>query len=457
MKNRNSVNQLGMKLFIIVFSLLNFSYSFPQQDKYQVKHPEWSYNQTIYEVSLRQYSVEGTFKAFENDLPRLKKLGVGIIWLMPINPIGELNRKGTLGSPYSVKDYLAINPEFGTVEDFKSLVLKVHEHGMYLIIDWVANHCAWDNKLLKEHPDWFTKNAEGKLIPPNADWTDVVDFNYDNNNLRRYMTDALKFWVQEYDIDGFRCDVAGMMPIEFWNQARIELDKIKPVFMLAEWETPEMHEKAFDMTYSWSDYDIFNLIAKKQKNATDLFDFYEKEKSTYPRNAFRMRFTSNHDKNSWDGTEFERLGDAAETFAVLTTVIPGMSLIYNGQEAGMNKRLKFFEKDSIEWKEHKFADVYTKLFNFKMNSSILQNGERGAELEEVRSSNDSSIFSFLRKNDKEKIFAVFNLSGEVQTFYLNSSNLSENYKNFFTDEKTSFDNNIKFTLEKWGYRIFVKN
>ena len=455
MKNKNNLTIFWS--FFIVLLLIFETNLLPQQKQYNVKHPDWSYNQTIYEVNLRQYSVEGTFKAFEKDLPRLKEMGVGIIWLMPIHPIGELNRKGTLGSQYSVKDYFAINPEFGTAEDFRSLVKKTHELGMYLIIDWVANHCAWDNKLLEEHPEWFTKNAEGKFVPPVEDWQDVVDFDYDNKNLWKYMTEALKFWVHEYDIDGFRCDVAGMMPTEFWNQARAELDEIKPVFMLAEWETPEMHEKAFDMTYSWGDYDIFNSIVKKEKNAADLFEFYENEKLAYPKNAFRMRFTSNHDKNSWEGSEFERLGKAAETFAVLTVMVPGMPLIYNGQEAGLNKRLEFFEKDPIEWKEHKFTDLYSKLFHLKMNSSALQNGERGAQIVEVHSSEDETIFSFLRQDDREKIFAVFNLSDKVRTFNLNSSVLSGNYKNFFTDEKMSFDNNVNLSLEKWGYRIFIQD
>lgn len=422
----------------------------------KVKHPEWSYNQTIYEVNVRQYSAEGTFKAFERDLPRLKEMGVGIVWLMPIHPIGELNRKGTLGSQYSVKDFLAINPEFGTESDFRSLVNRTHELGMYLIIDWVANHCAWDNKLLEEHPDWFTKNAEGKFIPPVDDWTDVVDFNYDNKELWLYMTDALKFWVREYNIDGFRCDVAGMVPTEFWNQARAELDKIKPVFMLAEWETPEMHEKAFDMTYSWYLFKIFNSIAKGEKNAGDIIKYLEVEKSQYPQNAFRMRFTSNHDENTWNGTEFERLGDAAETFAALTVVIPGMPLVYNGQEAAMNKRLKFFEKDPIEWKEHKFAGIYSKLFNWKMRSSVLQNGERGADLEIINSSDKENILAFVRRNDEEKILAVFNLSDKAQSFTLNDKLIKGNYRNFFSGEETTFNEKESIMLDGWGYKIFIR-
>ena len=441
-------------VFLITFAGCS---SAPQLTESKVKHPEWSYNQTIYEVNIRQYSPEGTFKAFEKDLPRLKEMGVGIVWLMPIHPIGELNRKGTLGSQYSVKDFLGINPEFGTESDFRSLVNRTHELGMYLIIDWVANHCAWDNKLLEEHPDWFTKNAEGKFVPPVDDWTDVVDFNYDNKNLWRYMTDALKFWVRKYNIDGFRCDVAGMVPTEFWNQARAELDQIKPIFMLAEWETPEMHDEAFDMTYSWDLFKIFNSIAKKEKNAADIVKYLAEEKSLYPKNAFRMRFTSNHDENTWNGTEFERLGDAAETFAALTVVIPGMPLIYNGQEAGMNKRLKFFEKDPIEWKEHKFAGIYSKLFNFKKNSSVLQNGERGAELEIVNSSDEKNILVFVRRNDKEKILAVFNLSDKATSFTLEHKNLDGKYKDVLSGAEVSYSQIEEFVFKPWEYKILKAN
>lgn len=450
-------NILISSCLILTLFLAIISQAAAQPKLSSVKHPDWSFNKTIYEVNIRQYSNEGTFKAFEKDLPRLKKLGVGIIWLMPVNPIGELNRKGTLGSQYSVKDYFAVNPEFGNEDDFRSLVKKTHELGMYLIIDWVANHCAWDNKLLEEHPDWFTKNEKGEFVPPVADWADVVDFNYDNKELWKYMTSALKFWVREYDIDGFRCDVAGMMPTEFWNQARLQLDEIKPVFMLAEAETPELQEKAFDMTYSWKVYDLLGEIVKEEKNAEDLFNLLEEEKSVYPKNAFRMRFTSNHDKNSWDGTEFEKFGDAAETFAVLTNVIPGMPLIYNGQEAGINKRLQFFEKDTVVWKEHKLADIYSKLFHLKQNSSVLLNGERGAELVRVNSPGDKSIFAFTRSDDKQKILAVFNLSDVTKAFTLQDDSIFGNYKNILTDEEILLDALTGFYLKKWEYIVLIRD
>ncbi len=231
----------------------------------EVKHPEWSKNANIYEVNIRQYTPEGTFNAFAEHLPRLKELGVDILWLMPIHPIGEKNRKGSMGSYYSVKDYFGINPEFGTEEDFKNLVNQIHELGMYVIIDWVANHTAWDNQLIYDHPEWYSKNEEEEIIAPVEDWSDVADLNYDVPEVRKYMTDALIYWVKDFNIDGYRCDVAGMVPTDFWNNARYELDKIKPVFMLAEANEPELHEFAFDMTYAWDLHFLWNEMAQGKK------------------------------------------------------------------------------------------------------------------------------------------------------------------------------------------------
>ena len=233
----------------------------------ELKHPDWSKNATIYEVNVRQFTPEGTFKAFESHLPRIKKMGIDIIWLMPINPIGVEKRKGTLGSEYSVKDYYGINPEFGTKEDFKHLVDKIHDMGMHVIVDWVANHSAWDNQLAKDHPDWYTKTEEGNFQPtPWYDWDDVIDFDYDQPGLRKYMTGALVYWVKNFDIDGYRCDTPGFIPTDFWDNARAEMDEVKPVFMLAEWESRDLHKKAFDMTYSWTLFDKMTAVTRDKKS-----------------------------------------------------------------------------------------------------------------------------------------------------------------------------------------------
>jgi len=417
--------------------------------------PDWSYDKAIYEVNVRQYTEEGNFKAFEKHLPRLKELGADILWLMPIHPIGEKNRKGTLGSYYSVKDYKAVNPEFGTLDEFKSLVKMIHKMGMYVIIDWVANHTAWDNQWIEEHPGFYIQDSLGNIISPNPDWTDVADLNFDNKELWIEMIDALKFWVEECDIDGYRCDVAGMVPTEFWIEARTELEKIKNVFMLAEWDTPEVH-LAFDMTYDWDLHHIMNGIVKEEKTATDLTEHLNKNEEEFPANAFRMQFTSNHDENSWNGTEFERLGDGVEAFAVLTCLIPDMPLVYSGQEAGNNKRLSFFEKDLVEWKDYKLYEVYSKLFQLKKNNTALRNGEQGGEMIYIQNSDEENIFAFTRSSEKDKVLALFNLSNKPAEVELTSEALQGNYKNYFTGKLEYFSAKESFNLTPWEFRVYTK-
>lgn len=440
-----------MKSAILSFLLL-FITAFTTAQNFSP--PEWSYNKSIYEVNVRQYTPEGTFNAFAEHLPRLKEMGVGIVWLMPIHPIGEKNRKGSMGSYYSVKDYFGINPEFGTEDDFRNLIAKTQELGMYLIIDWVANHTAWDNPWVAEHPDWFTKDEKGNMVPPVDDWSDVVDLNFNNKELWAEMTSALRYWVEEFNIDGYRCDVAGMVPLEFWPQAREELEKIKNVFMLAEWDTPEMH-KAFDMTYAWDQHKLMNRIAIGEANAEEMKKYFIKEKSQYPESAFRMRFTSNHDENTWNGTVFERLGSSAEMFAVFTCLIEGMPLIYGGQEAGLNKRLEFFEKDLIEWREHSFENIYSALLNLKKVNEALFNGERGGEMKFIDSDNPENIFAFVREKNDDKIFAIFNFSGEEVNVNLDGEEIAGSYINLFSTEEYQLTSKAAFVLPARGYMVFV--
>ena len=293
-------------LFLLFLSQAYFSQNndnrYIPKEYVEITHPEWSKNATIYEVNVRQYTPEGTFKAFEKHLPRLKNMGIDIIWLMPIHPIGEKYRKGKLGSYYAVKDFKGVNPEFGNMQDFKHLVDEIHKLGMYVIIDWVGNHSAWDNPLAKEHPDWYTKNREGNFQPtPWYDWDDVIDFDYNHPEFRKYMTGALKFWVKEANIDGYRADVAGFIPVDFWENARKELDEIKPVFMLAEWENRDLYKKSFDMTYSWTLFDKLKDATTQNKGIGGLVEYLAHDVGSVPRNAYRMLFTDNQDMNSWNG------------------------------------------------------------------------------------------------------------------------------------------------------------
>ena len=439
-------------IILVLFIFLTGCLCYAQKIR-TVEHPAWSYDVSIYEVNTRQYTPEGTFKAFDEHIKDLKDLGVGIVWFMPINPIGVKNRKGSLGSYYSVRDYKAVNPEFGTLDDFKETVREIHSMGMYVIIDWVANHTAWDNVWVEEHPDFYTKDSLGNFVPPVPDWQDVIDLNYDNKELRRYMIDAMKYWVQECDIDGFRCDVAGMVPLDFWKEARAELNKIKHVFMLAEAEGPEFHE-AFDMTYSWELLHLMNDIAKGKKDVQSLRDYFIKERRQYPPDAYRMRFTTNHDENTWNGTVFERLGDAAETFGAFTFVIKGMPLVYSGQEAGLDKRLKFFDKDTIQWRESKYRFLYTVLLHEKTKNKALWNGKKGAEMVPVKSS-AGEVFAFVREKDNDKVYAIFNLSDKKVRTQLESDKINGEYINPFTGKSFKIKSKEWLELKPWDYRILV--
>ncbi|MGO4478999.1 alpha-amylase family glycosyl hydrolase [Massilia sp. 2TAF26] len=387
-------------------------------------HVAWSKNANIYEVNIRQYTKEGTFKAFAAHLPRLKKMGVDILWLMPVQPIGEKNRKGTLGSYYAVRDYTAVNPEFGTLADFKALVKQAHGLGMKVLIDWVANHTAFDNPWTVEHKDWYLLNDKGEIFPVTYTdgaepeyWTDVTGLDYSKPALWKGMTEAMAYWVRETDIDGFRCDVAGKVPTPFWNQARDALDRIKPVFMLAEADKPELHEHAFDMTYGWDTKDLFKDIAKGKKDARALKDFLEHPPRAYPPGAYRMRFTSNHDENSWAGSDVELYGPAFKAMAVLAATLPGMPLIYGGQEAGLDKRIEFFEKDPIDWKTYRYAPFYASLLKLKHDNPALWNGQYGGGTEVLETGNDK-VFAFQRKRDGNIVKVIVNLSNAAQKYTL---------------------------------------
>ncbi|MES3021965.1 MAG: alpha-amylase family glycosyl hydrolase [Pseudomonadota bacterium] len=387
-------------------------------------HPAWTRDANIYEVNIRQYTKEGTFKAFAAHLPRLKKMGVDILWLMPVQPIGEKNRKGTLGSYYAVRDYTAVNPEFGNMADFKSLVDEAHRLGMRVILDWVANHTAWDNPWVTEHDNWYKKDAKGQIFPVTFTngaepeyWTDVVALDYTQPALWKGMTEAMAFWVREANVDGFRCDVAGLVPTPFWNQARAELDKIKPVFMLAEWDEPGLHEQAFDMTYDWNLSELFKKIGKGQADARDLVAYVAKPAKAYPGHAYRMLFTNNHDLNSWQGTDKELYGPAYKALAVLAATLPGMPLVYGGQEAGLDKRLAFFEKDPIVWNDYPNEKFYTDLLKLKKVNPALRNGQYGAPAQTLATGNDK-VFAFRRAQAGNAVTVVVNVSPGKQGFRL---------------------------------------
>jgi glycosidase len=386
-------------------------------------HVEWSRNANIYEVNIRQYTKEGTINAFAAHLPRLRKMGVDILWIMPVQPIGARNRKGTLGSYYAVRDYTGVNPGFGTLDDFRRMVKQAHALGMHVILDWVANHTAWDHPWATEHSDWYLKNDKGEIYPVTYTdgggepeyWTDVIGLDWKQPGLWKGMSEAMAFWVRETDIDGFRCDVAAKVPTPLWNQARADLEKIKPLFMLAEASKPELHEQAFDMTYGWDSLEIFKNIAKGKADAGALKQLVTSRE--FPRDAYRMRFTSNHDENSWHGHDTEQYGPAFKAMAVLAATMPGMPLIYGGQESGLDKRIEFFEKDPVQWKTYQHAPFYTMLLKLKKDNPALWNGQYGGDIE-VREVGNDKVFAFRRQLGKNSVDVAVNLTGDKQAYTL---------------------------------------
>lgn len=420
--------------------------------------PDWAKNATIYEVNIRQYSEGGTINAFREHLPRLADMGISILWLMPIHPIGEVERKGTLGSYYSVLDYKGVNPEFGTHEDFRALVEEAHALDMYVILDWVANHTAWDHEWTETNPEFYELNEEGNFIPPRGtDWSDVIQLDYENKDVWEAMTDALEFWVRDFNIDGYRADVADLVPTAFWDQARERLDAIKPVFMLAEAEAPDLNENAFEMSYAWDLHHQMNALAQGEIT-TEFFDErFQRMRDRFPAHTYMMQFTSNHDENSWNGTVFTRLGDGVKTFAVLASTIEGMPLVYNGQEVGLSHSLEFFEKDLIDWDfDSPFHDFYSKLMHLNRDNRALWNGLHGGPMQRVATSEDESTYFFVRERGDDKVFAALNITGEQVIADVSSELITGTYTELFSEETVTFSSEEVFDLEPWAYRVFVK-
>ena len=419
-----------------------------------ITHPVWSKDAVLYQLNTRQFTREGTLRAAEAQLPRLKELGVGIIWLMPINPIGEQNRKGTLGSPYSVRDYYGVNPEFGTLDDLKSFVAAAHKLGLHVILDWVANHTAWDNPIHKAHPDWYEHDWKGANRPtPWWDWSDIIDLDYSKPGLRRYMTDAMKYWVRVADIDGFRCDVAGYVPLDFWENARTQLDRIKPVFMLAEFDQRDVHRKAFDASYAWKWNNAMADIAAGKADVGALFGYYSETDSAWPREAMRMTYTENHDQNAWEGTEFERFGKALPDAIALSFIGEGLPLIYNGQEAGNPKRLKFFERDPIEWRDHPNNDLFKRLIAFRKAHPALWNAPWGAAMTPVVNTAPGKVLSFVRAKKGDKVYATFNLSGDPQEVGFTDGPTDGSYVDFADGATLTIARATRLKIAPWSYRI----
>lgn len=429
----------------------------------------------IYEANIRQYSLEGSFEAFTKDIPKLKELGVKIIWVMPIFPISQTKRKATggdfaykledpkaqkraLGSYYAVSDFTKVNPEFGTIDDFRKLVQKAHDNEIYVILDWVPNHTGWDHTWIKSNPDFYTKNSKGEITEPLNDdgspigWADVADLNYNSKLLRETMIKDMMYWISEENIDGFRCDVAGLVPIDFWQEVIPKLRGKKDIFMLAEaWESELLEDGLFDMAYGWDAHHTMNDIGKGHKNAVDWNTYMNKRFINYEPDDILMNFITNHDENSWSGTVKERMGDASELMLALSFIMPGMPLIYSGQEYDLNHRLLFFEKDEIPKIRGRNWELLKKLGMLKNENLALNGGVNSASYINIKSGNEY-VLIFEREKNGEKVIFIGNLSDSEQ-------NIEPSFKGFYVDymNNTNIQISGRFSLKPWEYKVLIVN
>ena len=393
------------KILFIICAALTVLACAQQQQKLQQPLE----NSVVYEMNVRQYTPEGTFAAAQKELPRLAEMGVDILWLMPIYPIGVEGRKmgpEDLGSYYAVRNYCDVNPEFGTLEDFDKFLAEAHKLGLRVVLDWVANHTSPDAVWVTGKPaDWYERDAEGNTTYT-ADWSDTANLNYENKDVWAGMQESLRFWM-ERGVDGFRCDMACEVPLEFWQETIAGLRADYPhMYWLAEGEEPMLHTlSGFNASYSWELHHMMNDIAQGKKSIPELLAYLEKDAQRHPAsaNAFRLMFTSNHDENSWAGTEFERMGDAAKVMAVLTFTLPGgQPLIYTGQEMGWNKRFEFFRHDPVPaWERNEYFDFYKNLISIRHNNPALAAGANGGKFEVV--SAEDSVLVFTRTLPDNKV------------------------------------------------------
>lgn len=423
-------------------------------------HPKWAYESTIYELNTRQLTPEGTFSAAEAVLPTLRENGIDILWIMPCQPIGKLTRKGTLGSYYSIIDYCQMNPEFGTREDFEHFLQTAHDLGFKVILDWVANHTAPDSEWTKNE-GWHYRDSLGNLMVQ-YDWTDISKLDYHNQDMRNEMLRCMRWWMDSIGIDGFRCDVAGEVPTDFWNWAMADIRKDHPdMFTLAEDEdkAQELTETAFDMYYGWTLHHLMNGVAQGKNSVEDLWAYFAKADSTIRPNAIRMNFITNHDENSWNGTEFERMGNSVPLWSAFCYVVPGMPMIYTGQLSGNHHRLEFFEKDLIDTNpEYAQADLYKQLNQLRADNKALHSPEQGAPMMRIAADNEH-IFACVRHAEGKwcdnTVIAVMNMSGEEQTVTLDLTGYEGKY-DCICGKNITLEATQTFQLKPWEYKIFTK-
>ena len=418
---------------------------------------DWIQSTNIYEVNLRQYTQEGTINAFAKDLPRLKEMGVKTLWFMPITPIAQKNKKGSLGSYYAAADYTSVAKEFGTVADFKALVTQAHDMGFKVIMDWVANHTGWDHRWTKEHPEYYLKDSATRDFQIASGMDDIIELDFKNPQLRRAMIDAMKFWVTETGIDGFRCDLAFWVELDFWQEAKAELEKTKPLFWLGELDPLDHPEymRVFDAAYTWTWMHKAKDFYQKRLPIASLDSVLQRYQQVPGMKAW---FTTNHDENSWNGTEYEKYGEMAPALAVFSCTWPGLPLLYSGQELPNKKRLQFFEKDPIQWTgKNELAPFYKTLLTLHATHPALAGDDKAAPVRRIKTSDDTRAFAYLRKNGAKEVLVVLNLSREAapRVDILDAA-VKGAFKDVFTGQTTDFSQGKTLELKAWEYRVWEK-
>ena len=419
---------------------------------------EWIHSTNIYEINVRQFSKEGTIRAILPALPRLKDMGVEVLWFMPITPIAKKNMKGSLGSYYAAADYTSVNPEFGSLEDFKAFVKEAHKMGFKVIIDWVANHTGWDHIWTKQHPDWYEMDTATNDFKIASGMDDIIELDFTNKELRKGMIDAMKFWITECDIDGYRADLAFWVEVDFWKEAKKELEKTKKLFWLAELDPLEHPEYmgTFDAAYTWTwMHKAKDFYQQKLPIAT--LDSVLQKYEALGNQTTRAWFTTNHDENSWNGTEYEKYGDMAQALAVFSCTWNGIPLLYNGQEKPNLKRLKFFEKDPIEWtNSNALHSFYKTLLNLHSTNPALRAADENAQNIRMQTSNDEQVFAFLRKNGTAEVLVLLNFSARSATGTISTDVINGTFKDVFSGTSVELQPTTQYELPAWGWLVYEK-
>ena len=447
------------KLLFLAIILVGITSCSTQKTTKMTELPsEWKHTTNIYEVNIRQYTPEGTFRAFEKEMPRLKEMGVKTLWLMPVTPISQKVKKGSMGSQYAAHDYTSINPEFGNMNDFKHFVDEAHRLGFKVIIDWVANHTGWDHVWTVSHPEYFLKDPKTNDFQIASGMDDIIELDYSNPEMRLAMIEAMKFWVRETNIDGFRCDLASWVEVDFWQQARPEVEKVKPLFFIGEFDELDNPDygKVFDASYSWT---WMHKTADYYKNNLPLSELKDllKKYSAIGDGSMRAWFTSNHDENTWNGTEYEKYGLIAKPLAVFSATWNGVPLLYSGQELPNMKRLEFFEKDAIKWTgKYEMASFYKTLLDLKSSNSALRGGDSQVTTYLLETSADDKILAYLRKNGNDEVLVVLNMSKEGVKFNLKGDQLKGVYKDVFEKTNRDFSQDKGFVMKAGDYAVFQK-